>query len=103
MKDKIEKIIQADESAQEAVAGAEVAAQKIRNQAQQEVKKIIARKEKELAKLKKGEIDKILSEADAKTEHILLDAEHYIEKLKSKKAAQGEALINNLLKRITDF
>ena len=103
MKVEIEKIIQSDESTQTYVAEAKLAAQDMRNQAKEKAKEIIARKERELAALKREEIEKIISEAQSKAQRILEETDRYLERLRNKKKEQFQNLIDDLIRRVTRF
>jgi vacuolar-type H+-ATPase subunit H len=103
MKIEIEKIIQSDESTQTYVAEAKLAAQDMRNQAKEKAKEIIARKERELAALKREEIEKIISEAQSKAQRILEETDRYLERLRNKKKSQFQDLIDDLIRRVTRF
>ncbi|MCG6908220.1 MAG: hypothetical protein LJE63_16575 [Desulfobacteraceae bacterium] len=103
MKVEIEKIIQSDESTQTYVAEAKLAAQNMRDQAKEKAKEIIAQKERELAALKREEIEKIISAAQSKAQRILEETDRYLERLRNKKKSQFQDLIDDLLTRVTRF
>lgn len=98
MKAEVEKIIRADEDAQKRVEAARAEAQKIRTEAQQKAKDMVAQKENELTTLKKEEFERIVSEARAKSSRALDEAERYLAALHSMKTERLKGLIEDLLK-----
>ena len=103
MKVEIEKIIQCDEATQKHVEAARVEAQNMRAQAQKKAKEIIAQKEKELATLKREEIEKIILGAQSKAQSVLEETDRYLARLRNKKKEKFQELINDLLKRVIRF
>jgi vacuolar-type H+-ATPase subunit H len=93
VKAEIEKIIRADEDAQKRVEAARAEAQKIRAEAQQKAKDIVAQKENELAMLEKEEFERIVSEARTKSARALNEAERYLAVLRSTKTERLKGLI----------
>jgi vacuolar-type H+-ATPase subunit H len=100
MKAEIEKIIRADEDAQKRVEAGRAEAQKIRTEAQQKAKDIVAQKENELAMLEKEEFERIISEARTKSARALNEAERYLAVLRSTKTERLKGLIEDLLKGV---
>lgn len=100
MKAEIEKIIRADEDTQKRVEAARAEAQKIRAEAQQKAKDIVAQKENELAMLEKEEFERIVSEARTKSARALNEAERYLAVLRSTKTERLKGLIEDLLKGV---
>lgn len=101
MKTEIEQIIEADEAAARIVAAAVTESRRIRAEAEQGAKEILAQKEKELEALRTREVENIISEARLKASAVLTEADGYLDRLRHKKEEEWEGLVNELLRRIT--
>jgi vacuolar-type H+-ATPase subunit H len=101
MKTEIEQIIEADEAAARIVDAAMTESRRIRAEAEQKAKEILAQKENDLETVRTREVEKIISEARSKASAVLAEADGYLERLHHKKEEEWEGLVNELLRRIT--
>jgi vacuolar-type H+-ATPase subunit H len=100
MKTEIEIVMQADDDAQRNVEAARAESQEIRLRAQQQAGEILAQKREELARAGDEELQRVLSEAQARSRTILEEADRYLHRLEQRKTEQWDELINDLIKKV---
>ena len=101
MRDEIEKIIQADETAFQSLEAARREAEKIQWEAQQKAQKIAAERENELAVELQAEQERVYEEAKNRTQNIQEELSRYMSRINQQKHEVWDTLLNDLLALVT--
>ncbi|HBZ56032.1 MAG TPA: hypothetical protein DEO88_11565 [Syntrophobacteraceae bacterium] len=101
MKEGVKEIIEADDAAWDAVANAQAEAARIKAEAQRQAEEIAASQEARLAEAIAGEVQTVLIEAQSKAQHARSDADHYLDRLRTRKEEVHNDLVDKLLRMVT--